>query len=257
MKSWKIGFILVGSMLISPLSMAWEDPCCNEYSRFLPDVFTLAGGNAFSSDLSASTDYSQGFTQFDFDGNHETKTRAVYGGSIGKEFELRPRWDLQVAIAYYQTAPFTAKGIVNQGVTPAASNDLEYHYDVVSRQLLVEGKLLMDWRKRWYPYISLGIGAAFNKAKNYEVDVLPPLTLSPVFDDETKTSFTYNVGAGVDYSITERLRLGVGYRFTDWGRVGLGEGEIGTPGHFFPVPKTLSQSHVYAQEVIAQLSYIL
>jgi hypothetical protein len=47
--------------------------------------------------------------------------------------------------------------------------------------------------------------------------------------------------------------VGIGYRFADLGNVSLGSGYVDvTP--FTPV---LAQQHLYAQEVLAQLSYLI
>jgi hypothetical protein len=47
-------------------------------------------------------------------------------------------------------------------------------------------------------------------------------------------------------------RIGIGYRFTDLGKVHLGRGVIDTT----QIPGTLQQSHFYNHEILVQLTYL-
>ena len=82
---------------------------------------------------------------------------------------------------------------------------------------------------------------------------MPFNTFTREYSDNTESSFTYSLGLGVDMDITEHLRLGVGYRFADLGKVRLGDAEINTT----EVAGTLSQDHLYANEILVQLSLVL
>lgn len=59
---------------------------------------------------------------------------------------------------------------------------------------------------RWSPYILLGIGAGRADASGLQV-VGQPLS------DDTATVFAYQMGVGVDYSLSDSVSLDLGYRF--------------------------------------------
>jgi len=60
------------------------------------------------------------------------------------------------------------------------------------------------------------------------------------------------VGTGVDVDIIDHLRLGLGYRFTDFGAADLGNASYNGA----PVSGTLTQSNLYANEFLAQLTWL-
>jgi opacity protein-like surface antigen len=103
-----------------------------------------------------------------------------------------------------------------------------------------------------HPFASVGIGAAFNQAYGYSTNVPAFLTFTPQFASHQTTSFTYSVGLGMDFDVEKNWRLGANYRFTDLGKANLGAGNIDV----FPFTSTLTQSHLYAQEVMAHVTYL-
>ena len=132
----------------------------------------------------------------------------------------------------------------------ASSDQYTYQYDIQSRQLLLEGKLLYHWQ-RYHPYLSAGMGASWNTSLNYNVNIQPAFTtFSNQFANNMQTSFSYLVGLGVDVDLTDALRLGLGYRFTDFGSAKTGTSTIDT----LMTTNTLAQSHIYANEILIQLS---
>jgi opacity protein-like surface antigen len=254
MRIWKYAIVMMS--LCSPYLYASEQnhECCE--NKYFAPVIALTGGMAINSDAGASQNFPIGYSQLDYDTHHETEIRGVFGGFLGTEFSLLPIWSLQLGVAYYQTTPFAAEGLLAQGVNPATTAKYEYNYKIISHQALVEGKLLLKRHERFHPYISAGLGAAFNQAKDFNVYFPPTLAMTPQYDDHTTTSFTYNVGLGFDVDISEHFRIGLGYRFTDLGKANLGNGEY---DQFDPtsISSTLEQSHLYTQEVLAQLTYIM
>lgn len=60
--------------------------------------------------------------------------------------------------------------------------------------------------RRWAPYLGLGIGAARIEASNLKVTGQPLGSGSAVV-------FAYQAGTGLDFSLTDRLNLDLGYRF--------------------------------------------
>jgi opacity protein-like surface antigen len=67
------------------------------------------------------------------------------------------------------------------------------------------------------PYGTLGIGLAQNKSGNLLVGNNPAIVTK-----KKSTSFAWNVGAGVQYSITPEIKADLGYRFMDLGKIKRG-----------------------------------
>ena len=63
---------------------------------------------------------------------------------------------------------FTARGLLTQGPDAGSSDIYNYQYNITSRQLLAESKLLFNWHERYHPYALMGLGEAFNKASSYQ-----------------------------------------------------------------------------------------
>ncbi len=181
-----------------------------------------------------------------------SQTAYFYHGFFGAEWDWFSHWGVQAGFDYNQTSSFSAQGSFTQGADPQSTSMYTYHYDVDTKQLLLDGKLFYTLKKYFRPYILLGLGCSFNRANTYTTNVPPFLAFTRMYANNTTTSFSYAVGAGFDKDMTTHLRIDIGYRFTDFGASSLGNANIdGTS-----VTGTLSQSHLYANEVLTQLIYI-
>lgn len=220
-------------------------------------IIALGAGTASSTNVGQSQYFPvqipTSYQFFDYSANHATQTSALMDGFVGVEWNLQPNWALQAGLDYNQISPFSAKGTLLQGVDIESANSYAYYYGILAKQLLVEGKLLYAIKKHYHPYVLMGLGAAFNKAYNYYTNVPSFLTFTPTYNDHTTTSYSYAVGVGMDVDITPNLRLGIGYRFADLGKVQLGGASI----NGVALSDTLSQSRLYANEVLAQVTFII
>lgn len=218
-------------------------------------ILTLTGGIAFSEDAGQSKNFPANATSFSYYHyalHHTSESSTIFGGLIGAEFPLNSPWLLQVGIAYYVPQSFNVKGIVTQGVDAASANQYPYQYTIQNHQLLLENKLFYAI-ERYHPYVLLGIGPAWNRTKNFAVNIDPPFTtFSNQFPSNTVTSFSYDIGFGMDINITEHLRFGLGYRFTDLGTAKTGKATIDQT----ITTNVLSQSHFYTQEGLAQITLL-
>lgn len=184
--------------------------------------------------------------------NHTTQSSALGDVFLGLEWQFQPMWALQMGLGYQQASPFLAKGSYIQGADVRSQNTYFYDYGILIRQLLIEGKLLYSFKERYHPYVLGGIGSSFNKAYSYNTDVPINLAFTRIYSNNASSSFTYIVGVGLDYDVISSFRLGIGYRFTDVGNIKLGSAVIDTT----PVNGTLSQSHLYANEILIQATWI-
>ncbi len=148
-------------------------------------------------------------------------TQLLGGVFLGAEFNLAPRWDWQWGFSYFQNGALEAKGQVIQFGSP----NLNYEYDIASRRILTEAKLLYTFHRIYHPYVNVGIGEAFNRAggyNEYAIDGGAGVPMSQPFSSSATYNFTYMAGLGIDINATNYLRFGLGYRYADLGKVGLG-----------------------------------
>ena len=180
-----------------------------------------------------------------------SKTNMLWGGFLGSDVRPSSSWGLIAGLGYYQPTSLSTKGILTQGADPTSDNAYSYRYQTQNQQVLAEGKFYWVAQERIKPFVMLGIGAAFSKTSHYQTNVPPFLECTPAFSNHTQTSFTYAFGPGVDLSLTKSFRVGVGYRFTDLGSINTGSAQLDA----IPISSTLKQSHVYANQILAQFTF--
>lgn len=217
-------------------------------------VVTIGAGGAIFSDVGSSQTVpiqNPDTDQFyDYSAHSETQTSGLLDIFLGAQWNVQPQWALQTGIDYAQTVSIAASGTLVQGADAQSADTYGYSYNILTRQLLLEGKLLYTLDARYHPYILAGMGAAFNDASGYDTTIPPFLTFTREYADHTTTSFSYALGMGMDVDLAPQLRIGVGYRFADLGQVGLGSANIDS----VPVSGTLSQLHLYVNEVLLQIT---
>jgi opacity protein-like surface antigen len=191
---------------------------------------------------------------YNYSVNQASQEAAFLSLFLGREWLISDRyWLLQAGLEYTETTGLQVSGNLTQGAEVVSQNHYSYKYNTITRQLLIDGKILYTCQHIFHPYIFAGLGTSVNQASDYTTTVPPDLTFTKQYKSNNSISFSYALGFGVDVEIHDRLRLGIGYRFTDLGKVSLGSATIdGTS-----VPGTLSQNHLYANELIAQLSLVL
>lgn len=155
-------------------------------------------------------------------------------------------------LGYYQPSVLATTGALTQGADPMSDNTYRYRYQTQSRQLLAEGKLYWIEKEKTQPFLMVGLGAAFNQMYNYQTSVPPFLEFTPVFTRHAQTHFTYAIGPGIDISVSQSFRIGMAYRFTDLGSVKTGRAQIDG----IPISSALKQSHVYANQILFQFTFI-
>ena len=219
--------------------------------RGMQPIFTFTTGASVS-----QLGQSQSFTPLDLCSYHYkpqgSKTNMLWGGFIGSDVKSSSSWGLIAGLGYYQPNVLSTEGTLTQGADPASDNAYRYRYQTQSQQLLAEGKLYWVAKETIRPFLMVGIGAARNKTSHYQTNVPPFLEFTPAFSKHTQTNFTYAVGPGIDISLLKSFRVGVSYRFTDLGAANTGSAQIDS----IPIPSTLKQSHLYANQILVQFTFI-
>ena len=218
----------------------------------LKPVLSLTTG-AFISQLGQFQSFSPlDLCNYTYKPSDSNTTNVLWGGFIGSEIKHSPLWGFIAGLGYYQPSSLTTKGTLIQGADLMSDSTYNYRYQTQSQQLLAEGKLYWVAKEKIQPFLMMGIGAAFNKTSNYQTSIPPFLEFTPVFSNQTQTNFTYAIGPGVDLSLSQSFKFGVAYRFTDLGSANTGSAQLDEN----PISNTLNQSHLYASQIIAQVTYI-
>jgi opacity protein-like surface antigen len=152
-----------------------------------------------------------------------TLTSLLVGGFVGLDIPLSPRFNYQVGLAYNYVSPYTLKGQIQQ-FSESQFTGFDYQYQVQSQQLFLESKLLLNATRHVHPYVSLGLGSAFNKSYDFSWTPLDSRAAGDpgTFADHSSTQFAYNLGLGVDFDVAKNVRVGAGYRFANFGKAYLG-----------------------------------
>lgn len=252
--------ILIAMLGMTSQTLAQQIPDCLNLLRNVaatPTILSLGGGVGISNDFASSQTFpivnpdSDEF--YTYSPNHSSQTLSLFQGFIGKEWQLNSRLALQIGLDYNQLSKFYVKGSFLQGVDNQSADQYTYQYSIFTRQLLAESKLLYCFRGYIHPYFLLGLGASFNNASNYSTNVPPFLAFTRQYQDGTQSAFSYAIGFGADVEIMKSVRLGAGYRFADLGKVKLGGATIDTTS----VSGTLSQTHFYTNEILAQVTWVV
>jgi len=240
-------------------------PACWKHRSFIPyhetktwsPVAILGAGVVLPTTIGHSQSFPIGNPATDeffiYNAQPPSQTGALFEVFLGSEWYFRPRWALQMGVDFEQVyTNYNADGTLIQGADVASEDQFTYRYNATIRQILAEVKLLYQYRERLHPYLLAGVGAALNTAYNYNTSVPPFYTFTRQFSNNTCTSFTYALGLGLDLDITHGVRLGLGYRFSDLGKVALGPASINN----IPVSGTLSQTHTYSNILLTQLTFV-
>lgn len=221
------------------------------FSSFLQPVFTFTTGASIS-----QLGQSQSFAPLDlcsyhYKPNGSNTTNMLWGGFVGSEVSRSKSWRFIAGLGYYQPNALSTKGALTQGADPASDDTYRYRYQTQSQQVLAEGKVYWIAKEKIQPFLMVGIGGAFNQTSDYQTSVPPFLEFTPAFSNHTQTRFTYAIGPGIDLGVSKTFRVGLAYRFTDLGSAHTGRAQIDG----IPISSVLKQSHVYANQILAQLTY--
>lgn len=228
-------------------------PCCTK------TVVSLLGGyarlNVQQSDKSFVGTDDDVFTY-----NRQGSSNGGFLGLfLGYEFPvIGPGFFTQAGIEYDYYASATVNGKHTVGIQPDTSTLYDYRYHTQTQQLMAVAKLLYNVNSSLHPFALIGIGAAFNELSSFNASTAEEgsINIAPTFNDHNRTSFTYALGLGLDVDVTPQVRMGFGYRFSDFGSSSLGKGYVNFHDYQASVPFTLGSSHTYANEFVLNLTYL-
>ncbi|MDI9819344.1 MULTISPECIES: outer membrane protein [unclassified Legionella] len=138
-----------------------------------------------------------------------------------------PSYSVGASYTYY--FPNTVKGTIQQ-YSLAQFENYNFQYQLKRQTVLAVLKATIFQYRRLMPFISAGIGSSFNQMGNYiESPVSPDITprVSPHFENNRHSHFSYTLMAGIDYLVNANLWLGAGYRHGYFGDAQTGYGKSG------------------------------
>lgn len=191
----------------------------------------------------------------DYRSNNGTQTEGLIGGFLGFEksfFNYGRQWLWQFGVSYYQQLEnYTDAGVLYQTLGTVTQN-YSYQYTINSEQVYAENRLLLPVREKYYPYVLVGLGAAFNRSRNYQVVAYDSTSGdAPLFANNTKAAFAYLLGAGIDLDICKGGRLGVGYRYAGLGIPSLNTSPAQTSN------ATLNAGTLSNNQIVAEFSLLI
>lgn len=229
----------------------------------LRPMISLQGGYA---SMNAGKKF-QSFTGVDSDIFTYTNTGSgrntgFVGAFLGAEYVLPwityPGIFMQTGVEYNYFGQIGLRGINTVGVEPATSTTYRYRYNFQTQQVLGLVKLLATCHERFYPYAEVGLGAAFNHNGKYNAvtSETGSINLTPTFNNQDNTQFSYNLGVGVDTQVNNNIRVGLGYRYSNFGSSSFGKGFVSFNTYQAPVSFSIGSSHAYANQLLARISYL-
>jgi len=131
-------------------------------------------------------------------------------------------------------------------------DNFNYKYKVNHVLVAIKGRLAGSCNRIVEPYISASAGVAYNRA--YDFKITPKISEevpAPPFGSNTKTTFSYTVGIGLQKSFTPQLQAALGYEFSDWGKTQLSRASGQT------LNQGLTLNHLYAQQLQLSVFYLV
>lgn len=213
-------------------------------------MLTVSGGPLWENTGQTQTLYLQSDIEKTFQATHTTHILGNGEFFVGAQRALHDRFLGQLGVALAYSGNAVLNGNVWEDANPELDN-YSYSGKVSQTRLTIKGKLLSGLQWKVQPYVSAGTGIGFNRSHAFSIT--PKLfeeVAFPAFASNTKTAFTYTLGAGLQKKIHHNWQIGIGYEFADWGNSGFSAALNQTLG------SGIQLSHLYTNELLISLSYI-
>ena len=141
-------------------------------------------------------------------------------------------------------------GVIWDDADPQFNNH-SYRYKVRNTRVGIKGRALLDKGQKVVPYVSGSVNIGFNRSHEFTNNPLIFQALANEnFASNTKTSFSYTLGAGVQTPLNNYWHAGIGYEFLDFGKSRLNR----APGQ--TMNSGLRLNNLYTNSVLINLTYV-
>lgn len=213
-------------------------------------VGTISGAALWAQAGESQTFYLDSEIEKTYAANKVTNILAAGELFIGVQKKLLTKLFGQLGFAASTTGYANLQGEIWDDADPQFIN-YSYKYKVRNTRIALKGKLLANKSSSVMPWISASVGVGFNRANGFSDTILIPEALpNPRFSNNTQTSLSYTVGAGLQKAINKNWQIGVGYEFADWGKSTLGR----APGQ--TLNTGLSVKNIYTNGALLSFTYI-
>jgi hypothetical protein len=244
-------------ILFLNLLALFSSSVCAEISNFGPYVGTLSVGPAWNSSGENQTFFLNPGIEKTYVPNHSSPRSLNAALFLGVQRPWSKKLQIQAGL---DLANSTQKlsGHIWDDANPLFDN-YRYHYKVSHMHLALKGKLIVSNKALLIktqkiplmPWISGSIGAAWNKAENFNnIPITPGTVQTPNFGSQTKTGLSYSLGIGVQYPFSPNWNAGLGYEYS-----GLGKSELKrASGQTLGTGLSLKSSH--SQALLLNITYV-
>lgn len=189
------------------------------------------GGNWYSLNTSMNVNNGSGFASplnQDYFSATSDSASGMVGLSAGYLWENKlPFFDAySLALRYQHLFSQSINGNILQYSLPEFTN-YQYHWKMDFDVLSAQAKVYFLKNGPIAPYVDVGLGASWNHTSDYSEVAYAGVTprINPNYGSHTNTQFAYNVGAGLDFTITAKVNLFVGYDFQSLGTIQSAAGQ--------------------------------
>ncbi|STX88285.1 outer membrane protein [Legionella feeleii] len=219
-------------------------------------VFTLSAGPVWTQTPDTETFYLEPEVLRSYVPDNDRDTLAVGELFLGIQRPLYKTINGQIGLAFATTGNANFSGYIWESADPQFNNyvygyRIQHSHIAIKGKLLTEGRVYLDKEYAFQPWIDASVGLGLNQARRYySTPIIPEALPTPGFSSNSKASFTYTVGAGLQKELTSNWQIGIGYQFADWGksRFGRAAGQSMNNG--------LTLNHVYTNGVLFNLTYL-
>lgn len=144
-------------------------------------------------------------------------------------------------------------------LTGVGSSGCGYKFNPINSQAVTVNTnvfLPITWDK-FKPFLSAGLGIAWNKLGEMRSIMSPGLGTNLILSGNTQNSFTWQLGAGIEYAMTKNFALDLAYRFVDMGNFISGTSFIDQASVVSGDIQPFRMNHVGANEFYIGLKYKL
>ncbi|WP_133128850.1 outer membrane protein [Legionella nagasakiensis] len=169
---------------------------------------------------------------------------------LGLQKNLNSNFIGQFGLAINATGNAGLSGDIWEDANPDFNN-FTYNYKINHVGVAFKGRIIGFAERFLQPYISGSLGVGFNRAHDFFItpkifEEVP----APNFRDNTKATFSYTLGAGIQKSLSPHWQAGIGYEFADWGRNNLARAP------YQSLNEGLKLSHLHVQQLQFTIIYV-
>lgn len=169
----------------------------------------------------------------------------TYGAAVGYNFAKGFRADLNGQV---RCLNYKASGSI-------ASTQIQQRQQTQSYSLFLNGSYEIETGSIFTPYVTVGVGYAYNKAGELVSDSDAPEVTNFKAPGKNASNFAWNIGVGTAVKLGKSVDLDITYRYLDLGKIAMQSTTAGT-GRLVRDVKPSSQS-IKAHQLTVGLVYKL